>query len=423
MKKGLLLGAGFSYDLGMPLVGELTKVFLGIFNDEKIGKLAIVLSSQSPYTRERPINGKAITAGLNRLLDYKKAKGSNYEEFLAGLQTLSGIASPNQSDRDSYHFLFVIFYGIIHEVLCLYQQASYEILYQKNREWFRKLENLLSEQETWVFSLNHDLCVEYLALDFKIPITYGDDGKIAFPVSNLDLKRQIEFSFAERKKLHVDNAGFFKGVRGINLVKLHGGLSELEYKDETLLCNLKLDKSSSRQLADDFRLCNEMAYYHLGKKIGGGKDRTITNQDGTLDIISNSMLAGGKKYSETSKIKEGEEKLKIFDDVLRNIDELTIIGYGFRDEHINFRISNALLLNQNLRVVIVDPVLASTPNCIKQFDFDSRIRRNACGAAHWMDYCKSQKWNYEQINGLKENEKYRMEVRQRVQSQLDKTFK
>jgi hypothetical protein len=166
-----------------------------------------------------------------------------------------------------------------------------------------------------------------------------------------------------------------------------------------------------------------MAYYHLGKKIGGGKDRTITNQDGTLDIISNSMLAGGKKYSETSKIKEGEEKLKIFDDVLRSLDELTIIGYGFRDEHINFRISNALLLNQTLRVIIVDPVLGATPNCIKQFDYDSRIRRNSCGAAHWMDYCKSQKWNYEQMSGLKENEKYRMEVRQRVQSQLDKTFK
>jgi hypothetical protein len=192
MKKGLLLGAGFSYDLGMPLAGELTEVFLGIFNDEKIKKLAIVLSSQCPYTSDRPINGKAITAGLDRLLDYKKAKGSNYEEFLAGLQTLSGIASPNQSDRDSYNFLFVIFYGIIHEILCLY----HEILYQKNREWFSKLENLLSEQETWVFTLNHDLYVEYLPLDFNIPITYGDDGKITFPVSNLDLKRQVEFSFA-----------------------------------------------------------------------------------------------------------------------------------------------------------------------------------------------------------------------------------
>jgi hypothetical protein len=134
------------------------------------------------------------------------------------------------------------------------------------------------------------------------------------------------------------------------------------------------------------------------------------------------MLTGGKKYSETSKIKEGEEKLKAFDDILTALDELTIIGYGFGDEHINFRISNALLLNQTLRVIVVDPVFRPTPNCIKQFDYDSRIKRAACGAAHWMDYCKSQKWNYEQMNGLKQNEKCRVEVRQRVQSQLEKIF-
>ena len=182
---------------------------------------------------------------------------------------------------------------------------------------------------------------------------------------------------------------------------------------------LTLNKHSSRQLADDFSLCNEMAYYHMGKKIeGDGRDRTITNQDGTLDIISNSMLTGGNKYSETSKIKAGEEKLKIFDDVLQGLDELTIVGYGFRDEHINFKISNALLLNQGLRVRIIDPVFGGTPNCIKQFDYDLRIRRAACGAAQWMDYCKTQKWNDEQIAGLKENEKYIMEVGQRVRSEL-----
>jgi hypothetical protein len=59
--------------------------------------------------------------------------------------------------------------------------------------------------------------------------------------------------------------------------------------------------------------------------------------------------------------------------------------------------------------VIVDPVFRGTPNCIKQFDYDLRIRRAACGAAQWMEYCKIEKWNYEQINGLKENEKYRLE--------------
>jgi hypothetical protein len=55
------------------------------------------------------------------------------------------------------------------------------------------------------------------------------------------------------------------------------------------------------------------------------------------------MLTGGRKYSGTSKIKDGEEKLQILDSILRGLDELTVIGYGFGDEHINFRLSNAML--------------------------------------------------------------------------------
>lgn len=36
MKNGLLLGAGFSYDLGMPLTFELTEVFLNLFTYETV---------------------------------------------------------------------------------------------------------------------------------------------------------------------------------------------------------------------------------------------------------------------------------------------------------------------------------------------------------------------------------------------------
>jgi hypothetical protein len=418
MKKGLLLGAGFSYDLGMPLSYELTDVFLGIFNDANVKRLAVAMSGQQPYGKDRPINKNAITNGLDLLLEYKKNNGTNYEIVLAGLQNLKGISCPTQSDRDSYHYLFVYFYDIIHQILCLYQKASYEIVYAKNKEWFSKLENLLSDHETWIFSLNHDLYCEYLALDFNIPITYGDDETITFPISNLNMSRRITFGCTQRAKMSIDGSGYFKSAKGINLVKVHGGISELEYRDNALLCNLKLDKSSSRELALDFLLSNEMAYCHGEKKIPGGKDRTITNLAGELDIISQSMLTGGRKYSRTSKIKEGEEKLQIFDDALRRLDQLTIIGYGFGDDHINFRISNALLVNGNLKVVIVDPFCTETPDCIKQFDYDSRIRRAACGAAHWMDYCVGGTWNMEQMNALKENCKLRTEVRERVQSQI-----
>ena len=40
MKNGLLLSAGFSYDLGMPLTVELTEVFLNLFSEETVERMA-----------------------------------------------------------------------------------------------------------------------------------------------------------------------------------------------------------------------------------------------------------------------------------------------------------------------------------------------------------------------------------------------
>ncbi|MGY8873192.1 MAG: hypothetical protein ACKVJE_22430, partial [Pseudomonadales bacterium] len=97
---------------------------------------------------------------------------------------------------------------------------------------------------------------------------------------------------------------------------------------------------------------------------------------------------------------------------------LTVIGYGFGDKHVNFRLSNAMLLNENLTIRIVDPVNCKPPEILEQFDFDSRIRGASCGAAHWMDYCVSEKWDSEQINALKENVKYRDIVKTKVEAAI-----
>jgi hypothetical protein len=297
-------------------------------------------------------------------------------------------------------------------------EVSYAVLYGKNRECLSALKTFLSDEETWVLSLNHDLYFEFLALDFGIPITYGDDHGLEFPVSNVELSKRIQFTYTERKGWGVHHPGFLNGKPGFNLIKLHGGLSEFTYQDGTLLCNLHLDKLSSLELAQNFLLYRRMAFYENGEPVLMGQDRAISDLSGKFDIISKSMLTGGRKYSGTSKVKEGEEKLQILDGALSGLDELTIIGYGFGDEHINFRLSNAMLLNPKLRIVIVDPYRSDIPLCLRQFDFDSRVRRASCSAAQWMEYRDTGAWNQEQMKTLKENEHLRAEVRKIVEARL-----
>ena len=418
MKNGLLLGAGFSYDLGMPLTVELTEVFLNLFNEETVGRMAQAMSLRQPYGKDRPIHPKTIIAGWDSLLVYKKSGGKNYEAFLANIEKKAGLGSPTQPERDSYHSLFDYFYRVIHTILDLYQEVSFAVLYGMNRDCFSALKTFLSDEETWVLSLNHDLNFEFLALDLGIPITYGDDHALEFPVSNLELSNRIQFTYTERKGWNAHHPGFLNGTPGFNLIKLHGGLSEFTYQDGSLLCNLQLDKPSSLELAQNFLLYRRMAYYENGEPILMGQDRAISNLDGKFDIISKSMLTGERKYSGTSKVKEGEEKLQIFDRALNKIDELTIIGYGFGDEHINFRLSNAMLLNPRLKIMIVDPYRTDIPPCLRQFDYDGRVRRASASAAQWMEYRETSVWNLVQAKTLKENEYLRTEIRNLVETRL-----
>jgi len=86
MKTALLLGAGFSYDLGMPISSEMTEVFLGMFNEANTTKLSATMARQEPFGNDRPINSKAIEEAFSLLLQYKRDKGTNYEEFLTKIQ-------------------------------------------------------------------------------------------------------------------------------------------------------------------------------------------------------------------------------------------------------------------------------------------------------------------------------------------------
>lgn len=407
MKKVILLGAGFSYDLGMPLAYELTDVFINVFSEKNAKELVELVYQQNSNENSRPINRAALNEAMQMVLDYK---GSNYEELLANIESLSDIYSnKTQSDRDSYHCLFSALYSLIHLILFYYQVVSFSLIYPKNKECFCNIKNLLNNDEAWVFTLNHDVYFECLALDFNIPITYGDNENITFPKSNIEMDKIIQLTYQERSKLLKYNS-YFKGERGVNLVKLHGGLSELEYDDGQKICNQSLSVSDSNELMIDFMNIHEMGYYVDNRKVPSGKDRVITDENGELDIICQSMLTGGNKYSRTTNDKEGEEKLKLFSEQICLADEVTVIGYGFGDKHINNRLSNAMVKNETLKVQIVDAIFKPIPESLEQFDYDGRINRATCGAAHWMDYLENEEWNKEQMEHLKKNVAIRKQV-------------
>ncbi|PXX25866.1 hypothetical protein [Thalassospira sp. 11-3] len=413
MKKLLILGAGFSYNLGMPLAAELTEIFLCIFKRIPPKGLVNNLLNSNKFNIERPVNEIALNKAIKIINDYD---GKNYEELLSHIQFLSETnVKTSTSDRDSYFAVYSICYSIIHIILVNYQIASFKTMYLKNRDHFNGLKNLLSKSETWVFTLNHDIYLECLSLDLGIPITYGDSEKITFPKSNIEMDNIIEMTFSYRNEF-LEHNSFFKEDFGINLVKLHGGLSELHYDDGKKICNQSLKDNNAIELMYDFMNIQQMGYYFNGIKEPSGKDRVITDLKGNLDIICQAMMTGGKKYSITNNDKKGEEKLKLFSEILKQTDEVTVLGYGFGDKHINNRLSNAMLLNENLKIQIVDKVSRGIPLSLEQFDYSGRVRTATCGAAEWMEYVGTSRWNTDQIEGLKNNENLRNKIREKVKT-------
>ena len=217
IRRALLLGAGFSFDLGMPLAVEVTEVFLSLFNERSARRFGAALSKQDPYGQGRPIDPSGIRDGLDLILSYKRDGGTNYEEVLARLETLPWKGQPT---KDAHHFLFSTLYDILYDILTAYQRLSYELVYPSNHQWFAPLSNLLSSEETWVFTLNHDLYLECLAIDQATPVTYGDTNRIEFPLSNREPNTKVALTYSKREDFRIDGPGWFQKTRGINLVAL-----------------------------------------------------------------------------------------------------------------------------------------------------------------------------------------------------------
>ena len=77
-----------------------------------------------------------------------------------------------------------------------------------------------------------------------------------------------------------------------------------------------------------------------------------------------------------------------------------------------------MLLNPKLCMIIVDPYRTDIPLCLRQFDYDGRVRRASSSAAQWMEYREMGAWNQEQTKTLKDNEHFRDEIKSFVEAQL-----
>lgn len=413
MTKALLIGAGFSADLGMPLVNELSKVFFKDFNNNAVEKLINNLRKTEPYGKSIKLSSEAFD-DIMRVFIENDSK-NNYEHFIGKIENLEK-QKPSNNYLHTVSFFKSILYDRIYDYFVKYQLCSYPI-YSIMKSAYSDFCNLISQtEETWVLSLNHDLMIEFLCLDYGIPLSVGYNEIQTFPLDNEKNKNKIiSFNKLNRDEFDINKMQFFKKTSGVNLIKLHGGINELsigdngnfEYGKNLLFADLTEFKSSCAYEIYVQQINNHMRHYINGKYLPAGKEIVVSNFDGEMEFLRKSILTGGNKFSKKLVEAQGTSMYPL-KQVLNKVDELIIIGYSFCDVHINERIDEAMILNPNLVLKVSTLNNIELPRCIDRHDVNGRIKKFiGFKTPEFLHYINTNERNHPQENLLLD---YRMSL-------------
>ena len=409
MTKAILIGAGFSCDLGMPSAVQLSKTFFKYFNYEKVSKFIIPqIEHLKPYGKDIDLSQEAF----NDILEvFNNNQEENYENFIKQIEQLEYKRFSENYTRTIQYFISIL-YDTIYNFFLRFHISKYPI-YSIMKSTYSFLTDYLSKnEETWILSLNHDLMIEFLALDYNIPLKIGASEEQNYLLDNEENKNIIiTFNKLSRDDYEIDKMDFFKNQYGVNLIKLHGGLNEFSFGDNGNFNygkNLLYTSFENCKHSEDYNLLiykinQDMTYYVNGKDVPTMREITAPYVDkDSFEFLRKSMLTGGRKFAPTLGDDTGTS-MYIFKEVLSRIDSLDIIGYGFNDVHINDRIDQAMILNPNLKLNIARFADSQIPHCIERHNHDKRIKYFfGFRTPHLLHYCVTNEQKHPEEEKLKE---------------------
>jgi len=228
MRKGLLLGAGFSVELGMPTSQEFSNAFFNFLNPNKLKNILSIMKSYEPYGNNNPTDKNEYDILYNVFIESWNNGIDNYETLLRNIDNAECHDRAKELTKD--HFLWKL-KALINESFFIFQAHTYPI-YKRNKELYKQLFYNFAEQELWIFSLNHDVIIEMLCKDFGINLYIGGKKTSKIPFNNVGSKQTITFTETNNFNTNLNNLYFTREEKGVNLIKLHGGINEFIYNDE-----------------------------------------------------------------------------------------------------------------------------------------------------------------------------------------------
>ncbi|TET44764.1 hypothetical protein E3J62_09500 [candidate division TA06 bacterium] len=360
MLTGLLMGAGASYELGMPLVWDLTAQLRQWLTPEKLWQLNVSWRSRGGGYPDR------IIADFVPLL---VRPDLHYESLLGHLETQYRRASHL---RQHYHSLYQWLVDIVYHILYLRHIRGEPVILAAMR-FFDGLAGLAEQSKPlWVFSLNHDVLIECIAVRHGIHVCSGfQDGIIELP------RRDRAGTEVGRLRAEVMTGSRFektgllflrRGSPGINLLKIHGSLDVFAFKDgKDLLKLLPMDSSVEGVIAS-LRAANEELLYvdsaRPNEPVKVTNEIAYADDSGEMQFLRRSLLAGMFKFDRSASQVLPIRLLDSFRTNVNHVTHLACVGYGFGDIHINQILRGWLEFTAQRRLEIVAPGAKDIPQCL-----------------------------------------------------------
>jgi len=355
----LLLGAGASRELGMPLREELNAEILAWLNPTSLRKINLAWRARGFGHPDRVIDDlvRVLESGH---FDYEALLGEWEEQYIAGAGGARGA---------SYHGLYAWLAQVVS--LALYRrQVSHRDTFQDGLPYFAGIVPLVRDNAPlWVFSLNHDVLVECLAAHFGIPVSCGFSSRtISLPCrrSPGTIVAALQASVLGETELANAGLAFFPpGTSGINLLKIRGALDVFAFGEGHDLLKLQPADQTFDAIIDALQIANEGLL-----DPGLSPDPlSVTNQIPYIDqnderqVLRRTLLASAVRLTDPYPQLMQRRFLEYFRANLDQIDRLVAIGCAMGDADVNEIIQDWLASSNHRQLEIVAPRVQEFPAC------------------------------------------------------------
>jgi hypothetical protein len=354
---GLLLGAGASYEAGMPLVWELTAEIKNWLTAEKLRELNADWRTQGRGHSD---------AVIDDLISVLERPPLHYEAVLGHMET----QFRRQRDASQeYHGLYSWLVELVYHILYLrhVNNSAFLSRHLSRYDGVRALAD--ANAPLWIFSLNHDVIIEAIAARLSIPIHSGfSKTTVTLPRRDRAGGKNGEIRAEVLKKQDLEHGAMFfpnPPQPGIYLLKIHGALDVFTFNEGQDLLKLLPNAPGQDAVIDTLRAANEDLFYLLPGFPGGRAKATneiaYADEQGVMQFLRRSLLAGAFKFDPHGTQVLPMSMLRHFRENLNFVTKLVCIGYSFGDIPINAVLRAWLELSPQRQLEIVNPSAHEVP--------------------------------------------------------------